>query len=67
MFPCYEDAMRMRLGDFVCVCVCWEEKKGSHKIWKNPLGLLLFSPLRKRFFDLFSRNDCRATCVINVT
>ena len=22
MFPCYEDAMRMRLGVFVCVCVC---------------------------------------------
>ena len=22
MFPCYEDAMRMRLGDCVCVCVC---------------------------------------------
>ena len=21
MFPCYEDAMRMRLGVFVCVCV----------------------------------------------
>ena len=21
MFPCYEDAMRMRLGDCVCVCV----------------------------------------------
>ena len=31
MFPCYEDAMRVRLGVFVCVCVCWEEKKGSHR------------------------------------
>ena len=41
MFPCYEDAMRMRLGVFVNVCV-GRKRRALIEYEKSPRTVILF-------------------------